>query len=121
MKLKIDHCEFGEIIINGKKFHQILISKNKVLERDEKRLEETFNSSHFIGDWEKELLFSNNPDVIIIGNGYQGILKVDESLIKEAQEKNIKLIINFTPEAVSLYNQLVEKVEIVNCLIHTTC
>jgi len=120
-KIKIDHCEFGEISVGGKKFHQILISNNQVFERDEEKLKEMFNSSHFIGDWEKEMLFAVNPEVVIIGNGFNGVLRVDDKLVQEAKERGIQLIIDYTPQSVVLYNQLVDEGKRVNCLIHTTC
>jgi len=118
---KIDYVEFGEIVIGGKKFHQILISDGKVLERDSKKLEDIFGTTHFIGDWEKEMLLTSNPTTIIIGNGFQGILQIREDLIRQIKEKNIKLIVDYTPKAVTFYNQLIEKGEKVNALIHTTC
>jgi len=120
-KIKIDHCEFGEIIVNGKKFYQIVISDNQVSERDEEKLEEAFHSSHFIGEWEKEALLAGKPEAIVIGNGFDGVLRVNDDLINEAKKRGIEIIIKRTPDAVNVYNQMVEEGKKVNCLIHTTC
>jgi len=117
----INHLEFGEIIINNQKFHDVLIYDNKIEQRDYPKLEEVFGTGHFIGEWEKIKLLSGEPEIIIIGNGYQGVLKVDEDFKNEIKKRNIELIINYTPDVIDLINNKIKEGKRINALIHTTC
>ena len=47
--LHIDSTAFGEIIIDGKKYFQVLIIGDAVEEREYDRLNELFGTSHRIG------------------------------------------------------------------------
>jgi len=44
----IDSTQFGEVVIDGRKYSQVLIVGNSVIERDYKKLKELFNTSHKI-------------------------------------------------------------------------
>ncbi|MDP3093528.1 MAG: MTH938/NDUFAF3 family protein [bacterium] len=118
---KIDSVDFGSIVIDGKKYHQVLIVGSEVLERDYKRLEELFGTSHKIGDWEAEKLFEENPEIIVIGTGWQGALEVGEDFVGLAREKGIIVIALLTPEAIKFYNEKAGLGQKINALIHTTC
>ena len=74
--LKIDKVEWGKIEINGKKYGQVLIVGNQVFERDSEKLHQLFGTTHEIGDWEIEELFNNSPEVIVVGTGWAGVLKI---------------------------------------------
>lgn len=118
---QINSYSFGEIIIDNKQYHQVLIIGEEVEERDWERLEKEFGTTHRIGEWEKEKLLSNNPEVIIIGTGHQGVLKIDPSLIDLLRKKGIEFFIALTPKAIDIYNQKIKEKRKVNALIHTTC
>lgn len=117
----IDSTQFGEIIIDNKKYHQVLIVGDSVEERDYKKLEELFNTSHEIGDWEIEKLISNNPEIIIIGIGQNGAMEVPAASLRKQAGEDIELIIVETPEAIKIYNEKIKQGVKTNALIHTTC
>ena len=117
----IDSTKFGEITIDGKKYHQVLIVGNSVIERDYERLEKLFGTSHKIGDWETEELLKENPEIIIVGTGQDGVLEVENNFSDGITNKKIELISARTPEAIKIYNEKVEEGKRVNALIHTTC
>ncbi len=104
-----------------KVFHQVLIVGDQVFEREDEKLHQLFNTTHQIGDWEKEKLFSEKPQIIIIANGWSGLLKVDEELKSKIEKLGINLKVVLTPRVVDEYNQKVKKGIRVNALIHTTC
>lgn len=104
---------FGRIIIDGKKYNDVLIVNNGILERDWDA------GSHRVGNTEAEKLLMGNPDIIIVGTGQAGVLRVD-SIIIEKIRKNAELLILKTPEAAKKFNEL-SKDKKVNALIHTTC
>lgn len=117
----IDSTSFGQITVDGVKYHQILIVGNSVEERDYDRLTGLFGTSHRIGDWEKDKLFEEKPTAIIVGTGVDGMLRLDGGFIKKAGEAGVDVISALTPEAVRIYNDKTARRERVNALIHTTC
>lgn len=117
----IDSTKFGEIVVDGKKYHQILIIGDKVTERDYDKLKELFSTSHQIGDWEVEELLKGNPELIIIGTGIDGMLEVNQEFISQVKSQGIEIFTAYTPEAINIYNQKVSEGKRVNALIHTTC
>lgn len=126
--VRIDKVEWGKIEVNGQEFRQVLIVGNKVWERESEKLQQLFDTSHKIGDWEEELLFSGKPEIIIIGNGFDGVLEVSEKFKArlaarqvQSSKLGIELKILKTPPAVGEYNRLIGEGKKVNALIHTTC
>ena len=119
----IDSTQFGEVVVDNKKYHQVLIIGDKVEERDWEKLKKLFDTTHKIGDWEIKELISNNPEIIIIGTGQNGAMASEEpaaNLRKQAGE-SIEIIMAETPKAIETYNEKVKSGKKVNALIHTTC
>ncbi|HUT44146.1 MAG TPA: MTH938/NDUFAF3 family protein [Desulfobacterales bacterium] len=119
--INIDQIDWGKIEVDGQEYRQVLIIGDEVLERDDKKLHQLFNTTHQIGDWEEELLFSGKPEVIVIGNGFDGVLGVSEELKAKSEKLGTELKILKTPQAVEEFNRFSEAGKKVNALIHTTC
>ena len=119
--LKINSTDFGSIIIDDKKYNQVLIIGEKVEEREYDKLKDFFGTSHKIGDWEVNELLRDNPEIILIGTGQNGMLAVDTKVIETISKKGIELIIEKTPEVIITYNKKIQEGKRVNALIHTTC
>jgi len=117
----IDSTQFGEVVINGKKYSQVLIVGDSVVERDYEKLKELFGTSHKIGEWETEALLKENPEIVVIGTGQDGKLEVDKNFLEKMRKSSVKVITQITPEAIKIYNEKVEAGKRVNALIHTTC
>jgi hypothetical protein len=117
----IDFCGWGKIKIGTQEFDQVIISQGKAIRRQVEKLEEIFGTTHQIGEWEERLLLAGNPEVIIIGSGQFGVLKVSEELKKKLEKSKAKVEVLLTPKAVSEFNRLVFEGKRVNALIHTTC
>jgi hypothetical protein len=63
-----------------------------------------------------------NPEILIIGNGFDGKLEVPDDLAEEiAKERGINIIVLKTPEACSLYNKLFSEKKNVVFAGHATC
>ncbi|MBC7221441.1 hypothetical protein H5T56_00405 [Candidatus Bipolaricaulota bacterium] len=60
------------------------------------------------------------PEVIIIGTGFYGILKVSEEARDLLSQKGIELMAIPTKEAVELFNDLSQKKRVA-ALLHLTC
>ena len=117
----IDSTKFGEITIDGGNYKQVLIVGDLVMERDYQKLESLFGTTHKIGNWEIEELIGNNPEIIIIGTGQNGVMEVNDKFLEIMERKNIKVITEITPKAIEIYNKKVEENKKINALIHTTC
>lgn len=116
---RIDSTKFGEIIIDGKKYFQVLIIGDRVIERDYEKLTELYGTSHKIGDWEIENLLGENPEIIVVGTGQDGMLKIRRDFSNKFAK--IEVIAVKTPEAIKIYNEKVKEGRRINGLIHTTC
>lgn len=65
-------------------------------------------------------VLKENPEIIIIGTGYSGIMKVDKDLIIDLKSKGIEIIIEKTSEAVKIFNEVSPFKKTIACL-HLTC
>ena len=119
--VKINRVSWGKVRINEHDYHQVLIINGKVEERESDKLHRFFETTHKIGDWEKEKLLKDSPQVVLIANGWSGFLKVEDDFKKEVKKKGIKLETVLTPQVVKKYHQLIKEGRKVNALIHTTC
>jgi len=118
---KIDKVSWAKVKIDGKDYWQVLVIGEKVVPREVEKVKREHGTDHAMADWEQKLLLSNNPEVILIANGWSGVLKVGEEFAKKVEEAGAELRIVLTPRVVKEYNQLVEEGKKVNALIHTTC
>lgn len=115
----IDSTEFGNIVVNGKKYGDILIIEGSVISRDKEKIRALYGSSHVLRKEEARELLKGNPEAVVIGSGQYGALKVDEEaalIIKESAE----LIVAQTPQTIKKFNEL-SRSKRVNALIHVTC
>lgn len=117
----IEKTSFGQIIIDGAAFGDVLIVDGQIKERNRELLKQLYGTSHTVGEEEKKELFSGRPDCLIIGTGQYGSLKVPPEVIKTAQQEHIKLIMAKTPEIAPKFNSLWHQGLKINALIHTTC
>lgn len=117
----INSTQFGEVIIDDKKYHQVLIIGDKIEERDTEKLKKLFDTSHKIGEWEIERLISNSPEIVIIGTGQDGAMPVDSEIVDKFRTMSAEIIIEPTPKVIEIYNDQVKLGKRINALIHTTC
>jgi hypothetical protein len=121
MMPRIDKIKWGSVWVEGEKYHQVLIVGEKVFEREGDKLRNLFGTTHQIGNWEQELLLSQDPEIILVANGWSGVLKVSSKLKVESAKLGVELKIVLTGKARKEYNRLVGEGKRVNALIHTTC
>lgn len=117
----VNSVDWGKIWVDGKEYREVLIVGDKVFEREHEKLKQLFGTGHQIGDWETEILLSNRPEVIVIGNGWDGVLEVNEKIKNKIEKIGMELKILKTPQAAEEFNRLSEAGKKVNALIHTTC
>jgi hypothetical protein len=111
----ISSYNFGQIIINGKKYNSdLIIFKDHIYDSWWRK-----EGHNLCIDDIKEIL-DKKPDTLIIGTGYYGLMKVPLELIKYLESNNIEVIIKKTKDACDEYNTLHQKKNVVAAL-HLTC
>ena len=63
---------------------------------------------------------SENPEVLIVGTGASGLMRILPEVREEIDARNIKLIVEATDRACHTYNQLCHSQRVVAAL-HLTC
>jgi hypothetical protein len=108
----IEHYSFGEIVINGRQYtSDVLIIGSEV--HNWWRAQ-----GHILNPEDLTEIFSKNIDMLVVGTGASGLLKVPERTEKYVRSKGIALIVQKTKEAVKTYNSLSGKKA---AAFHLTC
>ena len=113
--MKIEHYSFGKITIEGMTYtSDVIIYPEKV------------NASW----WRKEGhnlqvvdlmdVINVNPQILVIGTGATGLMRVPKDTISHLQSKGIEVHVARTGEAVEIFNKL-QKDKIVIAAFHLTC
>ncbi len=111
----IENYNFGKIIINSEEYHSDIIIYKKSIDDKWWRRE-----SHRLCIEDIKNILDNKPEILIIGTGYYGLMKVPSELIKYLESNNIEVIIKKTKAACDEYNTLHQKKNVV-AAFHITC
>jgi hypothetical protein len=113
--MKIESYSFGRIIINGTTYtSDVIIYPNKVdaaWRRKEGHLLQ-------LADVEDALLAK--PEVLIIGTGYAGFMRVPRETIDKIAAQGIEVKVERTSKAADIYNAL-QSAKTVVAALHITC
>lgn len=77
-------------------------------------------NSHLLIEEDIKEILDYKPELLIIGTGAYGLMKVDDSLKRKLKELGIEFIINKTSEAVNEYNKIYKDKKVVAAL-YLTC
>jgi hypothetical protein len=111
----IDSYDFGEIVIDGKRYtSDVIIYPDRVKDQWWRK------EGHQLCVEDLEESLAINPDVIVVGTGDPGVMRVLPETDKLINSKGIKLIVQPTRNACQTYNQLSSTQNVV-ALLHLTC
>jgi hypothetical protein len=111
----INSYHFGLIVVNGQKYtSDIIIFPDRI--RDNWRRK----SSHKLRVEDIAEVITENPEVLIVGTGAFGVMKVLPEVVPVVEPKGIKLITEATDKACNTYNQICHSQRVVAAL-HITC
>jgi len=111
----IDSYDFGRIVINGKHYNSdLIVFPDKV--RDGWWRKE----GHSLHVKDIDEAVRDKPEVLIVGTGYSGLMKVPAETREYIKSKGIELIAQRTAEACKTFNRLVDSKKVVAAL-HLTC
>jgi len=111
----IDSYSFGKIVIDGKVFtSDVIIYPDKVNDSWWRKI------GHLLQKEDLTEIINYNPEVLIVGTGDNGLMKIPNDTKQFLESKKIKLISEETKKACDIYNKLKGKKGIVAAL-HLTC
>jgi len=114
----IDSYEFGAMVINGKRYtSDVVIFPDRVLDgwwrREGHRL--------YVEDLKEVLGAEPTPEVLVVGTGYSGLMKVSPGVEEALRGSGIELIAQPTKQACQTFNELLKSGRRVVAAFHLTC
>ncbi|MCG2767873.1 MAG: Mth938-like domain-containing protein [Anaerolineae bacterium] len=111
----IESYSFGRIVIEGRKYSSDVLVYPESVQDAWQRLE-----GHNLQLEDLEDALRHSPDVLVIGTGTFGKMKVTSELKAALEQKGVKVIVARTGQAVRKYNEMQSEGEVVAAL-HLTC
>ena len=111
----IDSYDFGRIVVDGKAYtSDVIISPEKVKDNWWRK------EGHALHIEDIETVVEEKPEVLIVGTGNYGLLKVLQETKEYIESKGIELIVEPTEKACEIYNKVPKDKKAVAAL-HLTC
>ena len=111
----IDSYDFGRIVINGKSYNNDLIVFPAKIREGWWRKE-----GHRLQVEDLKDISEAKPEVLVVGTGYSGMMRIPPETKKYIESEGIELIAQKTAEACKTFNRLVKSRKVVAAL-HITC
>jgi hypothetical protein len=111
----IDSYDFGEIVIDGRRY-----TSDVIIYPDSVNSSWWRKEGHELCIDDLEDVPDKKPEVIVVGTGNPGLMRILSETEKLIKSKGIKLIVQPTREACKTYNQLSSSQKVI-ALLHLTC
>jgi len=111
----IESYSFGKIVIDGKMF-----TSDVIIYPDEVNDSWWRKSGHLLQKEDLTEIIKYNPEVLIVGTGDNGLMKIPNDTRQFLESKGIELISEETRKACDIYNKLKVKRKIV-AAFHLAC
>ena len=111
----IESYEFGKITVRGKEYTSDVIIYADHVDHAWRR-----RQGHTLGDYDIPDVIADLPEVLIIGTGKQGVLKVSPQLEPAMRDSGVEVVILPTDGACQAYNRCAAQKKTIACL-HLTC
>ena len=110
----IGSVSFGEIEINGKIYYSdMVVWWNGKVEYREKR--HILTLDEFID------ILKKKPEVVVVGTGMSGCVRIDEKAKVMAGQKGVGIYTEISPKAAEIFNGFVKDRKKAVAVMHTTC
>lgn len=113
--MKIDSYTFGNIVINGKTYTSDVIIYPGRVDSAWWRKE-----GHLLRFADLEEALQAWPEVLVIGTGYSGVMRVPAETVARIAGRGIEVRVEPTAKAAEVYNRL-QGVKTVIAALHITC
>lgn len=113
--IQINEYNFGYIVINGHKYlSDVMIYPDGAVEEWWRSEGHTVNHDDILG------VLSSEPEVLVLGTGATGMMKVPFAIYELCREKGINLVVETTADAVNVFNHR-KKESRTAAGLHLTC
>ena len=101
--MKVEHYSFGLIKLNGQEFrHDVIVYGDFVKKWWRKE-------GHRVQVEDVEDILRLRPEMVVIGTGYYGVVRVDREVIEKLRDEGIDVICEESRRAVETYYKLLEE------------
>ena len=114
----INSTKFGSVTIDGKIYDE---EDNYIVFWDGEIIGLHTAERHVFGKPELNIILKKNPDMVIVGTGDSGLLRVSEEVRNLCRRKGIKLIEMRSRGAIIKFNEAFNQEKKVVAFIHVTC
>ncbi len=112
----IGHYSFGSVAINGARYDNDVIISPEGIEGWWRR------EGHLVQIADITAILERNPDVLVIGTGHSGMMRVAPEVRQACRERGVRLETHHTAKACTVFNRLAgEGRETVIAALHLTC
>jgi len=112
----IEDYEFGRIVIDGQTYTSDVIIFPDHVQRNWWRRE-----GHELCLADLDTVWEAQPEVLVVGTGYAGLMRVLPEVEQEAKARGVRLVVRRTGEARHVYNNLLKEGKRVVAALHLTC
>ena len=113
----IDTYTFGRMTIDGKQY-----AKDLIILPDGTILHPWWRQNgHRLTLDDLEAVINASPDILVVGTGMSGLMKLDAALYSELAKRNIDVTAQPTTRAVEKYNSLRKHNSGIAACFHLTC
>lgn len=112
----IEYYDFGIIVIDGKRYtSDVIVFPDRVRDRWWRK------EGHRLAIEDLKEVLKAEPQAIVVGTGYSGLMKVPNDVRQSLDKKGIRLIVEKTGDATKTFNKLAASGEKVVAALHLTC
>jgi len=111
----IDSYKFGKMVVEGQVYSSDLIIYPDRIDSSWWR-----KSGHRLCLEDIKEILEEKPEVLVVGTGAYGLMKVDKEVKDYAQAEGIELIVDKTKNAVQKFNELASQKKTIGAF-HLTC
>ena len=113
--MKIDQYSFGSITIDGRRYtSDVIIYPDRV---DSSWWRKEGHNLHIV---DLKDIINAKPEVLVVGTGSPGLMKVPKETISHLESKGIEVHVSLTAKAVELFNKLQSDKKVI-AAFHLTC
>ncbi|MCD6263234.1 Mth938-like domain-containing protein [Candidatus Bathyarchaeota archaeon] len=112
----IDSYRFGRIVVDGVEY-----TKDLIIFPDRVKSDWWRRRGHELAVEDLEEVLEEKPEVLVVGTGAYGLMRVLEETRRRLKEEGIELIAQRTGKAYKTYNELLKSGRRVAAALHLTC
>lgn len=118
--MRIDRSEFGNITDSRRKpyDHDVMIGLSGRVRKRKKLSKQQYGTSHVVSRAEAKAVFEKGCDVIIIGSGQEGNVRLSPGAEDYFAKKGCEVPLQPTQKAIGSFNELAKRKI---ALMHVTC